>query len=662
MSIADFVVIGSSGGGATISWVLAKAGFDVVVLEQGDDFSAQVRNHLASAGEQPKDYNSRLHDEYRFQRESPHVWKRPRSDYNTWRPNDSKVARPLSGMGGMTASVLGGGSVFWGAWAFRAAPIDFRLATHFKKNKQLDDYKKWDYSIIDWPVQYAEMEPYFNVAETLLAVSGNRKSIADNIKKSAWYKEFSGQSHFKPASEWEPAFEFPCPEIVKTPVGWFIGVGMDKAKFGHFLLPSGMVSPRVKQFDTRSQIEEALKAWGSEPQPGFWKQQADEIWSDRIRTACNMCGYCGGYLCWGKQGPKSNAALTTLAEISELSNADIRTRAKAFEVMYDRRLRRATGVRYLDLADPENPVVRVQRARNVIVSCGAVQSARLLRMSGPPTGLGNTFDQLGRNVTFHMFDLVATHYLQSNFQGYLHSEFAHTGNTATFANYFVKDDDKNSEIDGIKLYGKWCKAGTMVSTAKHNALGDALRYYEKGSKRFDNKSSNSHGHQYLVQMERHARKMQLRLTGDDFPRPENRVDLDPTYVDEYGFPVARITRQYGPHEKWIAKVIKGQMEKVFAPYLNAGVLEKPESASWFKKGSETLIGDHQHGTCRMGEDPRNSVVDRYCRVHDVSNLFVVDTSVFPTGFGLNPMVNVVANALRVGTWIVQEASSGRELG
>lgn len=67
------------------------------------------------------------------------------------------------------------------------------------------------------------------------------------------------------------------------------------------------------------------------------------------------------------------------------------------------------------------------------------------------------------------------------------------------------------------------------------------------------------------------------------------------------------------------------------------------------------------GTCRMGDDPKQSVVDRFCRVHDVPNVFVVDSSIFPTGFGLNPMVTVMANALRVGTWIVQQSKSGNGL-
>jgi len=64
----------------------------------------------------------------------------------------------------------------------------------------------------------------------------------------------------------------------------------------------------------------------------------------------------------------------------------------------------------------------------------------------------------------------------------------------------------------------------------------------------------------------------------------------------------------------------------------------------------------------MGENHNGSVVDRHCRLHDVPNVFVVDSSFMPTGFGLNPMVTVTANALRVGTWIVEQTRSGSDLG
>jgi choline dehydrogenase-like flavoprotein len=179
----------------------------------------------------------------------------------------------------------------------------------------------------------------------------------------------------------------------------------------------------------------------------------------------------------------------------------------------------------------------------------------------------------------------------------------------------------------------------MVSTAKKNPLENAVGKAKAGLI----------GAKLLSALEDFERSFEVRLTGDDLPRFDNRVDLDPVYVDEYGFPVARITRDFGPHERLMFQLGRPLLEKVLAPCsaLNASVQSSD--------GIVDLIGDHQMGTCRMGDDPKTSVVDRYCRLHDVPNVFVVDTSFFPTGFGLNPMVTTVANALRVGTWIVGQS-------
>ncbi len=645
MSRPDFVIVGSSGGGGTIAWVLAKAGLNVVILEQGSDFAAQVTNHRPNA----EKFNESVHDEYRLHGERPTPWERMRGEYNTFRETASEVALPLPGMGGQTAAMLGGGSVMWGAWAYRATPIDFKLRTHFKEigRGQLAAMDDWGYSISDWPIEYGEMEPFYNVAETLLAVSGSREQINHGIKESTWYQAFKDMPHFQDAGIWFPSFPFPCPPIPTTPVGAFIEESMETVNYHPFSLPCGMVSPSNagSGFNTRAEIENALKFWGDGPRPEFWQQSADEIWSGRVRDACNLCGYCGGYLCWGKDGPKSGNRFTTLKELEDLPNVEIRTESKAIEILYDDRTHRATGVRYLDLSDPDEPKAREISGDNVVVSCGAVQSARLLHMSGPPTGLGNRYDQLGRNVTFHMFDLVTTSYLNEDFQGLMHAEFANTGNIASFENYFVEDTS-----DGKGHHkGWWCKAGTMVSTAKKNPLSNAIRQYSTGKHRLDDGMWD--GKNFLENVSEHARKVQLRLTGDDMPMPENRVDLDPRYVDEYGLPVARITRRYGENEKWVGRVMEDRFMDAFKHFHATGVLKRDTK---YRPGDVRLIGHHQHGTCRMGDDPQESVVDRNCRLHDVKNLFVVDTSCFPTGFGLNPMVTVVANALRVGTWIVNE--------
>jgi choline dehydrogenase-like flavoprotein len=105
------------------------------------------------------------------------------------------------------------------------------------------------------------------------------------------------------------------------------------------------------------------------------------------------------------------------------------------------------------------------------------------------------------------------------------------------------------------------------------------------------------------------------------------------------------------------------MEKEFAKM--AAKLESTNAIDrncWkVSKAIIDLIGDHQMSTCRMGKSAESSVIDPQCRVWDAPNVFVVDASFMPTGLGLNPMITVVANALRVGSWMIQNLDQGKDL-
>jgi choline dehydrogenase-like flavoprotein len=158
----------------------------------------------------------------------------------------------------------------------------------------------------------------------------------------------------------------------------------------------------------------------------------------------------------------------------------------------------------------------------------------------------------------------------------------------------------------------------------------------------------------LKTMTTNNRQLEVRLTADDLPMKANRVSLDPSYVDEYGVPVARISRKKGDNEANVDRVGVDYMSRIFTSYQQKGAVTALSPSKAILK----LVGDHQMGTCRMGDDPKASVVNRFCRLHDAENVFVVDSSFMPSGLGLNPMVTVLANALRVGTHIVDALKKG----
>jgi choline dehydrogenase-like flavoprotein len=140
----------------------------------------------------------------------------------------------------------------------------------------------------------------------------------------------------------------------------------------------------------------------------------------------------------------------------------------------------------------------------------------------------------------------------------------------------------------------------------------------------------------------------MRVTGpvQEIPSPDARVTLDPTVRDRWGIPVARLSGAAHPETLRTAVFMQGRAAEWL---LAAGA-----TRTWGKEPRLRLsAGQHQAGTCRMGEDPRSSVVDPWGRVHGHDNLFVADGSVHVTNGGFNPVLTIMALAFRTAEQIVQ---------
>jgi choline dehydrogenase-like flavoprotein len=143
---------------------------------------------------------------------------------------------------------------------------------------------------------------------------------------------------------------------------------------------------------------------------------------------------------------------------------------------------------------------------------------------------------------------------------------------------------------------------------------------------------------------------------EDLAMESNRIDLDPEIRDRFGLAVARITHRQHPNDIAMNRWMNGKLPDLADA---CGATEKWNMAI----PGVTTIDDqtamkgsaHLHGTCRMGKDPAKSVLDPWCRAHDVSNLWVVDGSCFPTAGGYNPTLTILANAYRVADRFVAEA-------
>jgi choline dehydrogenase-like flavoprotein len=265
-----------------------------------------------------------------------------------------------------------------------------------------------------------------------------------------------------------------------------------------------------------------------------------------------------------------------------------------------------------------------QEADLFILACGAVESARLLLLSKSarfPNGLANGSDLVGRNVTFHEYSAAV-----GLFDDPIYA-WAGGGYVSASSFQFYEHDEKRGHISG----GHIACAGVGIPLPINWRLPDAPAW-GAAAKRNDRDNFN---HSMAVAMVLH-----------DMPRHDNRVDLDDEVKDAWGLPAARITLT--PHENDLKQ---GR----FLIDRAADILGAAGSRRVQKVYAQRVTGNcsHQHGTLRMGTDPAMSVLDKYCRAHEVANLYAVDGSPFPSGTGANPTLTIMANAWRVAAKIVE---------
>jgi choline dehydrogenase-like flavoprotein len=242
-----------------------------------------------------------------------------------------------------------------------------------------------------------------------------------------------------------------------------------------------------------------------------------------------------------------------------------------------------------------------------VVAAHAVESARLLLLSK----CGNHSDQVGRNFMEHVYATAAGRLAERRFYpkrvGYQVLESL---------SYYTGADRR--ERGGVKLefvFDDWDPLEDMES---RHLWGNALARHDK----------KDFGHWFGVEAETEQQ-----------PNPESRVSLDPTVRDLFGDPVPHLRLAFSDLDRRTQRRGREIMHELLTA---AGAQDIAQDEL-----SSTSFGAHHMGTCRMSDDPDQGVVDRHCRVHGVSNLYVVGGSVFPTSGALQPSLTIAALALRL---------------
>jgi choline dehydrogenase-like flavoprotein len=410
-----------------------------------------------------------------------------------------------------------------------------------------------------WPISYDELEPYYTLAEQLYHVHGAR-----------------GEDPTEPSS----SSPYPHPAVSHE--------------------------PRIQQ------LSDDLEAIGRTPFHAPCGVMLNEL--DMHDSACVRCATCDGFPCLVHA--KSDAEVLGVRPALEHENVTLLTNALAVRLETD-----AAGTSVTGVVVDHGGVQETLSADIVVVSCGAVNSAKLLLASASdahPNGLANGSDQVGRNYMFHNSQAVLALSKEPNptvFQ-----------KTLGLNDFYFGTDDVDYPLGNIQMVGK----------------SSAEMY--RGEKPLETRLAPE---RTLDNVARHA--VDFWLSTEDLPRADNRVTLR----DDGSIRIAYTESNEVPKKRLLHE-LKGMLG-----HLGMHPDHLIPRHAYLKNEIPVAGVAHQAGTCRFGADPAGSVLDTDCKAHEVDNLYVVDTSCFPSIGAVNPALTAMANGLRVGDHLLERMGCAR---
>jgi len=543
----DFAVIGAGGAGAIVAKELSAAGFRVVVLEQGPYL------HESSFD----------HDELKFKDvfDPPYIGQEVLTNIhslqpNTFRKTESEKAEVAPAI--TYGRCVGGGTVHFTANYWRFHEIDFIERSRFGPIGGT--------GFADWPITYADLEPYYTKAEWELGVSG-----------------LAGASPFDPPRS-KP---YPLPPLPIKSSGVLFERGARKLGWHPFPAPMAILS---------------------QPYRG--------------RSSCQHCGFCEWFGC--EWGAKSSTLATVVPLAEQTGRCEIRPNSYVRKISIDSR-GRIDGVIYFDVQKREQR----QRAEAVVLCANGAETPRLLLLSRSrlfPQGLANSSGSVGKYL---MIDQSVP--AQGIFEHPL-NEYKSV-QVSRIAHDFYDSDAKRGFYGGGGLDGRfdWYPMGYALNGMLPGAPRWGVGFKQSLRENFN-------------------RTMMVLSHTTTLPLASNSISLDPEVKDAWGQPAIRVTFKCHPDDTKTLNFFRDrQLELLDA----AGALQK-----WVFPIEDATSAVHLLGTCRMGNNPTESVVDKYHRAHDVPNLFIVDGSSFVTSGRNQPTCTIQALAYRAAENITRMAKDG----
>ena len=542
----DVCIVGSGAGASGVAYTLAKAGKRVVILERGgfyreDDFS---KDEVAYCKRDIVTPNLK---------ESYHTIED--LEDGEWVKTPTYVTESSF----FNGNIVGGSSNFMSGYFHRLKPVDFKLKSTYGEIKGAN--------VVDWAIDYSELEPYYTKVEQLVGVSG----------------EVTPYRYHEPRS----TKEFPYPALDEHPISKLIDKSCHKLGITPYKTPRAILS----------------------------KPKGE-------RNNCYYSNYCGSYGC--SSGAKGSARASLLQPALKSGNLTIITHA--FVKKLKEKNSKVTEAIYIDTKSRKEFSIK---AKLFVVAGQAVESSRLLLNSKSknfPNGLANNSNQVGKNLLFSAGGVGTGQFDASSMP--LKSLMVE----GLFVNRSLCDWYEIEEMKGGIVDFLFEHANPISRAVKQRWGGDKLLWGKELQEKIFKKFNET-------------KQLNFEIFNDWLPTDNCFVSVDEKYKDKYGVPVANIRIGAHPHDLKVGRLLAKKAESVMR---EMGAKEIGTSISPYPPSNL------QAGGCRFGDDPKSSVLNRYCQAHEVENLFVTDGSFMPTGGSVTYTWTIYANSFRVGEHILSE--------
>ncbi|MBO9202133.1 MULTISPECIES: GMC oxidoreductase [Niastella] len=594
--VYDAIVIGSGAGGAPIAYTLAKQNKTVLVLEKGPLIRPQTATALSQfkRDELIADGTEKVLKMKVANSGQPFFSSHVEPDINDEPHIYNDNGKDKATIEGYTAQCVGGGTNLYGGVSLRFTPRDFKLQS-FNVNRNLKEDPNGDVKreARDWPFDYNVLMPYYEKTEYLVGLNG---TAAEQLKP------WNVDNYLKP--------------LKPNPISEYAFKGM--VALGQQLNPGSPAKP----------YRTPLAVITEDHKPSGRKVPVN---AEALKTS-----YVNRY--GDPLGMKSSTWVSLLNPIYDLPNLKIKPNCTVTHLESKDGV--VNKVHYLDPAGNMHEAT----AKVVVVACSAIESVRLLKISGM---LSDDF-----NKRINQNQLLGKYFLTHAFGGASGIIPGRVDKSVALDSDWATDLSNN---DKFLLDNDLWAGSTIYNNTSDSALPISL-FRTIGAMDLDTLWL---GLQYDKDLrgdritkfldDNFGRRISISFMANQVPQFNNRIELHPDVKDKWNRPVAYINKGWHPHDKYLMDKIAEQCRQILSL---AGVTVEGAGGSYQAVNGIVRIANHVLGGARFGTAENDSVLDPNCRAWHFDNLFVTDGSFMPTSGSGNPTHTIEANSFRVADHIL----------